>query len=210
MRKPPLKQWLRRKEEFRRRIAEDREIGYLDPGIEEVLRKFFERSKSYTTSSCSGRITIVDAEKPWTREGSTVVFRSHDPVSLEEVMSILSKPASHTFWLVAAGPIIHVVCYDEEEAYEVLRIAREAGFKHSGILSKTSKGIIVELRTGIRIVAPLKEKDRVLVGEEYLARLIDHANNAVAEGRERLRRLARVLEEARPRGGGPNFYNVHP
>lgn len=192
--RPPLKQWLRRKEEFRQRVAEDREIGYLDPGIEDVLQRFFERPKSYTTSSCSGRITIVDAERPWTRDGSTVVYRTHDPASLNEVMGVLSKPATHTFWLIAAGPIIHVICYDEEEAYEVLRIARDAGFKHSGILSKTSKGVIVELRTGIRIVAPLKEGNRMLVGEGYVAKLLEYANRAVAEGRERLRRLSRLLD----------------
>ncbi len=200
--KPPLKQWLRRKEEFRQRIAKDREIGYLDPGIEEVLERFFERPKSYTTSSCSGRITIVDAERPWTRDESTVVYRSHDPAPLDEVMNVLSKPAAHTFWLVAAGPIIHVICYDEEEAYEVLRIAREAGFKHSGILSKTSKGVIVELRTGIRIVVPLKKGDHMLVGEDYVARLLEYANRAVAEGRIRLRRLSKLLEAGRAGGDG--------
>ena len=193
---------MHRKHEFYGRMKKDREIGYLDPGIEEVLQRFFERPKSYTTSSCSGRITIVDAERPWTRDGSIVVYRSHDPVSLDEVMGVLSKPAAHTLWFIAAGPIIHVVCYDEEEAYEVLRIAREAGFKHSGILSKTSKGVIVELRTGIRIVVPLKEGDRMLVDEGYVAKLLEHANRAVAEGRERLKRLSRLLDARRPSGAG--------
>ena len=185
--------WRRRREEFYRRMREDREIGYLDPGIEEVLEEFYRRPGAYTTSSCSGRITLVDAPWPWSRRDSEVVFRSHDPVSVDEVLRILGQPVLHTLWLVAAGPIIHVEAIDVEEAFRILDAARRAGFKHSGILSSSEKGVLVELRTGIRIVAPLKTRDRILVPASSLPILIGLANKAVAEGRGRLQRLRAEL-----------------
>ena len=187
--------WRRRREMFYRRMLEDREIGYLDPGIEEVLEEFFRRPGSYTTSSCSGRITLVDAPWPWSRRDSEVVFRSHDPVTVEEVAGIMEQPVLHTLWLVAAGPIIHVVTTGVEEAFSILDAARRAGFKHSGILSSSEKGILVELRTGIRIVTPLKKGDMILVPRDRLPLLVDLANRSVAEGRRRLRRLKAELSK---------------
>ena len=45
----------------------------------------------------------------------------------------------------------------------MLKMAREAGMKHSGILSMSRKGIIVELRTGVRLAILLKVGDEVVV-----------------------------------------------
>jgi len=185
--------WERRKEEFHRRMVEDREIGYLDPGIEEVLEEFFRRPKAYTTSSCSGRVTIVDAPWPWSRDESSIVYRSHSPVSVEEVEGILRQKAVHTLWLIAAGPIIHVETMDMEEAFSILEAARQAGFKHSGILSASGKGFLVELQTGVRMTIPLKTGEKLLVSPERLPLIVEMANRAVAEGRRRLERLKEEL-----------------
>ena len=196
MRSVDRETWSRRKAEFHARMREDRVIGYLDPGIEEVLEEFFRRPGSYTTSSCSGRVTLVDAPWPWSRRDSTVVLRTHDPVTREEVLRILRQPVLHVLWLVAVGPIIHVEALDMEEAFRILDLARRAGFKHSGILSVSEKGVLVELRTGIRIAAPLRRGERILVSMEALDDIIEMANAAVLEGRQRLERLARLLREA--------------
>ncbi|MDK2384676.1 MAG: hypothetical protein QI199_07715, partial [Candidatus Korarchaeota archaeon] len=74
-----------------------------------------------------------------------------------------------------------------------LDIARRAGFKHSGILSSSEKGVLVELRTGIRIAAPVKRGGAMLVSPEGLRSLVDMANRAVSEGRRRLERLREEL-----------------
>jgi tRNA wybutosine-synthesizing protein 3 len=189
-----LKLWRSNKEKLRKRLFEDLEIGYLDRDIIDVLLKFFEREESFTISSCSGRITVVDAELPWHRKESTVIFKKHDPITTEEIRRILKQPAVKTLWLVVTGPIIHVSTSSIKEARDILKIARHAGMKHSGIMSMSSKGIIVELKTGIRLTIPLKTDQRKLFKDGDLDEVVSLANKALFEGKERLQRLKKALD----------------
>ncbi len=188
--------WLKRKEELRERLLSDLHIGYLDRDILDILLMFFKRKGSFTISSCSGRIVVVDAPLPWVRRESTVVFKKHEPVEVSELEDVLRQDAIYVLWLVVTGPIIHVSTASLREAVKVLRIAREAGMKHSGILSLSKKGIVVELKTGVRIAAPLKQKNNLLVSSDKLSELVDIANKALLEGKKRLEKLREVLAKS--------------
>ena len=188
--------WLKRKEELRERLLSDLHIGYLDRDILDILLMFFKREESFTISSCSGRIVVVDAPLPWVRRESTVVFKKHEPVVVSELEDVLRQDAIYVLWLVVTGPIIHVSTASLREAVKVLRIAREAGMKHSGILSLSKKGIVVELKTGVRIAAPLKQKNNLLVSSDKLSELVDIANKALLEGKKRLEKLREVLAKS--------------
>ncbi len=187
------KLWEERKEELRKRLFEDLEIGYLDRDIMDVLLKFFEREDSFTISSCSGRVTIVDAPMPWVREPSSVVFKKHSPITVDEIKHYMRQKAVWRLWAVVTGPIIHVSTATLDEALEVLRLGREAGMKHSGILSVSRKGIVVELKTGVKVTVLLKDGDEVTVREDTIPKLVSVINEALREGKERLNRLRKVL-----------------
>lgn len=186
--------WYRLKKRFYERMVEDRYIGYLDPGIEEVLEKIFRLEEAFPTSSCSGRIYAVDSEYPWSRRGSHVFFKKHDTITLEELRSIVETPALYSIWLVVSGPIIHINTLTASEAYRILRVAREAGFKHSGVLSRSRRGYIVEVLTGIRLDILVKTREKTLVPEDSLPLVLEKVNKAYLAGRERLSRLSRLLE----------------
>ena len=185
--------WEREREEARKRMLEDLEIGYLDEDIVDVLELFFKTDYVFTKSSCSGRITIVDAPFPWSRKDSTIVFKSHSGITLEELEDVLKREVVHTLWLNVQGPIIHAVAVDIPAALKVLEIAREAGFKHSGILSISDRGVVVELTTGVRVNIPLKRKNKILISEPK--EVIDIANKILSEGKKRLERLRISMEE---------------
>lgn len=185
--------WRKRREEAYRRLWEDLEIGYLDEDLLDILLEFFKRPESYTTSSCSGRIVVVDSRMPWERRDATIIFKKHTPISLNEIKDLLKQPVLHRLWLVASGPIIHVVTLTAREALRVLRIAREAGFKHSGVMSVSKKGYLVELRTGIRLAVLLKTPNGLVVNEQSLNEAVRAVNEALIEGKKRLNRLLEAL-----------------
>ena len=185
--------WRRRKEEFRSRIFEDLEIGYLDRDIIDVLLKFFDRDKSFTLSSCSGRISIVDAPFPWVRDPSSVIFKKHSLISPAELRKIIMQPSVWRMWGVVTGPIIHVSTLTLNEALEILEIGREAGMKHSGILSVGRKGIVVELKTGVMMTSLLKVGKDVVIRDENIAQVVETMNSALMSGKEKLNRLREVL-----------------
>ena len=185
--------WRKEKEEAYKRLWEDLEIGYLDEDLLEILLEFFKRPESFTKSSCSGRITLLDGPLPWERRESTIIFKKHSPITVDEIESLLDQPVLYRLWLVATGPIIHVITLTGREARRILRIAGKAGFKHSGIMSISKKGFIVELRTGIRLAALLKTPRGLVVSREGLKEAVRAANEALMKGKERLNRLLAEL-----------------
>lgn len=186
--------WRARKEILRRRLMEDLEIGYLDEDIVDVLRKLFEFEDLYTISSCSGRITFIDGSLPWERRGSSIVFKKHQPIRLDELLEILKAPTLKRLWLVVTGPIVHVSALNMRSARKLLMMAREAGMKHSGILSiNREKGIIVELKTGIRLTHLLKIGQQALLGENEAGEIVKVANESLVEGKKKLNKLRELL-----------------
>lgn len=191
--------WKKKKEEAYKRLWEDLEIGYLDEDLLEILLEFFKRPESYTKSSCSGRITLLDGPLPWERRESTIIFKKHSPIMVDEIESLLDQPVLYRLWLVATGPIIHVITLTGKEARRILRIAGRAGFKHSGIMSISKKGFIVELRTGIRLAVLLKTPRDLVVSREGLEEAVRAANEALMKGKERLNRLLAELRADKSR-----------
>ncbi|MEM0067858.1 MAG: hypothetical protein QXF93_06805 [Saccharolobus sp.] len=179
------------------RIFHDKEIGYLDPDILDFLLAFYKyRDDVYTQSSCSGRITIVDAEMAWDRKNSTIVFKNHLGITLQDMLDTLSKRQVHRLWLIVQGPILHLYAKDMNAAWDILKIAREAGFKHSGILANNNKGILVELRTGIRMVHLLRDSNNENVKEEELDSLVKVANEVLKRGKQKMNLLKDLLSNS--------------
>lgn len=179
------------------RIFHDKEIGYLDPDILDFLLAFYKyRDDVYTQSSCSGRITIVDAEMAWDRKNSTIVFKNHLGITLQDMLDTLSKRQVHRLWLIVQGPILHLYAKDMNAAWDILKIAREAGFKHSGILANNKKGILVELRTGIRMVHLLRDSNNKNIKEEELDSLVKVANEVLKRGKQKMNLLKDLLSNS--------------
>ncbi len=191
--------FLEAKERAWERLWEDLEIGYLDQDILPLLLELFARPKSYTVSSCSGRIVLLDTVYPWVKEETMVIFKKHTPISPEELRDMLYLPCSTRLWLSVQGPIYHVHVADMEEAQQILDAAREAGFKHSGIMVVEEGDILLELRTGIRVNIPLKDGDTIIVDQHHLDNLVILANNVLEEAKERNHRLLEALRKRRPK-----------
>ena len=185
--------WLKRKEEFKERLMEDLRIGYLDPDILDVLMRFFNMNSYFTLSSCSGRVTIVDAVMPWGRRNSSVVFKKHSPITVNEFLKTLKQKAVWTLWLVVTGPIIHVSSRSLEDGVKLLVLVREAGMKHSGIISVSRKGVVIEITSGVFISVPLKLGHSLIIPKDSAPKTVSLANKALIKGKERLNRLRKVL-----------------
>ena len=184
--------WYTYKQKAWERILRDKEIGYLDPDIFDVLEVFFKRKDTYTQSSCSGRITIVDAELPWERRNSSVIYKNHLRMSIDDFIETINKGKVWNLWLVVQGPIFHVYSRTQEEAWKILKIARSVGFKHSGILTINEKGVLVELRTGVKMVHLLKQN----YTEEEMVNLVDIANKVLLKGKDKLHKIKNAIESS--------------
>lgn len=176
-------------------LLEERLVGYLDPGAEAVLRELNLNPYMETTSSCLGRVTIVEGEWPWERREETrIVLKSHTGVTPEAVALVVARPFDN-LWLKASGPIIHFRVYRVECAEALLQAARQAGFKHSGAITLAGDPgcCVVEVSSPTEISVPLKLGGRLLLRGDDLIEVVSRANGAVREGRARLSRLLSLL-----------------
>jgi len=190
------REWARVKEEALRAVEDERDIGYLDPGISGILEQLNSLPLVATTSSCIGRVALVEGEWHWERdEGARIVYKTHGALREEDVLTVLAR-GYRNLWLKATGPILHMRTPSMECALHILAVARRAGFKHSGIISAGGPGgIVVELIAATQFYTPLILNGRRLVrlDRESLAQLVNAANETVREGRRRLEEFTRTV-----------------
>ncbi|MET1160875.1 MAG: hypothetical protein ABWW65_07935 [Thermoprotei archaeon] len=194
-----LTYWKRFKREFWKRLWEDLEIGYLDEDLLPILVRLNTDQNIYTLSSCSGRIVISDSTYPWSREETSIVFKKHIPINTEEILEVIKKPVVRRLWLNINGPILHVSVSNPVLARLLLRIARNAGLKHSGILSINKyKGIILELMSGVKATILLKTRERIIVDVDSIEELVSIANEILSVGKRILIRLENTIKKELP------------
>lgn len=191
--------WRFRKELMWKRIWEDLEIGYLDRDLLPLLVLVNMDSELYTTSSCSGRITAMDSDYPWIRDETGIVFKSHVPITPRDLNFTYELKPHKKIWVIVTGPIIHIYCLTAKKAVQVIEVARRTGFKHSGIMhiGKT-RGIFLELVTGIYISQLIRTADSILVEPIKLEALVELLNSALLEGKKRLQKLYVELSKLLP------------
>jgi len=191
--------WSLRKKYFWRRMWEDYEIGYLDRDLVPLIALLNRDRDIYTTSSCSGRIVVVDGAVPWVREEADVIFKSHTPVAWSDVEFIYKTPPHRGYWLVVTGPILHFSTTSIKKAVSLLKKARIAGFKHSGIMHiSTTRGVFVELVTGVYMTQMIKTRNLDVVSQHDIVEVLALFNRALIEGKQRLQRLYEVFENSLP------------
>ncbi|MGC9152493.1 MAG: tRNA(Phe) 7-((3-amino-3-carboxypropyl)-4-demethylwyosine(37)-N(4))-methyltransferase [Vulcanisaeta sp.] len=187
-----------RKSIFLKRLMEEGAQNRVDFDIYDFLLTFNKSLNDfYTTSSCSGRIALAKAPRLSYSKGSGLfkfVVKWHRPVTYGEVMNVLSNIDSGDVWLLVRAPIIHFVARDIHGALMILRMAREAGFKHSGIYSVTHDGVVVEVQGEDRFEVPIIVNGRSLVSMDGMKRIIDIANETLMFGKFRLIHLLRLIE----------------
>jgi tRNA wybutosine-synthesizing protein 3 len=191
--------WSLRKKYFWRRVWEDYEIGYLDRDLIPLIVLLNMDRDVYTTSSCSGRIVVVDGVVPWIREEASVVFKSHTPATLSDVDFMYRTAPHKSYWLVVTGPILHFSTTSIKKAVGLLKKARTAGFKHSGIIHTSStRGVFVELVTGIYMTQMIKTRELSIVSQRDIEEVLNIFNKALIEGKQRLQRLYEVFKSSLP------------
>ncbi|KAL0712036.1 hypothetical protein Bca4012_019014 [Brassica carinata] len=176
--------------------------GYLDEPIVPLLETINHHPSYFTTSSCSGRISILSQPKPQSANPSTKkkarggswLYITHDPADPESVLHLLFPPEptqiiDHpTSELVFRFEplIIAVECKDVCSAQFLVATAISAGFRESGITCcGEGKRVIIAIRCSIRMEVPLGDTEKVMVSREYVRFLVDVANEKMVANRKR-------------------------
>ncbi len=187
-------------EKWRRlsRLRRDVERGLVDEEMIPVIELVNQRLEyCYTTSSCSGRIVVIEAPEPGDKPGARILGKWHRRVEAQEVAEALKRASSKRLvWASAQGPLLHVACLEKEDARTILRAGHLAGFKYSCIHVAYGERWIVELRSAERIDIPVYFRGRRVMEDSSL--LAEILNYYLGLGKVRIPRLVRALAAVLP------------
>ncbi len=164
--------------------------GNIDKQIVHLVNLINSHKDYYTTSSCAGRIMLL--KEGDSKKDTEWLFSSHETISYDE-LNFYNIP-KETVWLRMEPPILHIACRNMEAADELMKIANDAGFRRSAILT-VSKRIIVEIMIPEKLDAPVSEDNSLLVSIQYIMILIDKSNSRLKKARKRLKKFKLLFQQ---------------
>lgn len=172
---------------LKKAILEDK----VDKEILEFLKLINSSEEYYTTSSCSGRIIVIELEEIGDKEGAIILGKWHEEVNYEVVKNSISmNNGKGTVYLMVQSPIFHIICSDIDKALKLYKIAIKSSFKYSSIKSIKKKGkVLVEILSSEQISAPIAVNGKIFATNEYLKFLVSEANVTLKKAKDKLNSL---------------------
>ncbi|AWP04715.1 putative tRNA wybutosine-synthesizing protein 3 -like [Scophthalmus maximus] len=172
--------------------------GSVDQHIEHVVSLLNSCEQYFTTSSCSGRVVLLDGPPESSdvqKQNCVWLLVSHQKCTADELVSGLAK-AGRDAVLKFEPFVLHVQCRRLEDAQLVHSAAINSGFRNSGLTVGKSGKIITAVRSTHGLEVPLSHDGKLLVAPEYLHFLTQIANQKMEENLRRIHRFYQNLQSA--------------
>ena len=169
-------------------------IGSWDSKIKGLCNKINQQKNYYTTSSCGGRIVLLKSSDK--KMENAFLFRTHKEITLKELKKALSEAGKKYKKLVEFQQttcILHVACKSSENAFEIVKKAKLAGWKRSGVMSGSRGRFMVELHSTESMSFPIMNNGKILVNDEFLKIIVKEANSKLKRTWEKIRRLEKLI-----------------
>ncbi|HIQ51128.1 MAG TPA: hypothetical protein EYH54_04110 [Nautiliaceae bacterium] len=175
--------------------------GLVDKKIVKILDLINRNPYYYTTSSCSGRISLdIEGNK---KKEHFWIFKSHKIIKekdLKKVLDFALEKNLNNLFLKVDSFILHVVCKNLDFAKKILNIAQNLGLKRSGII-QLDKKILVEILGLDRLEIPLLIDKDLVINLNVLDKVVFLVNKKLIRNWERLEIF--YLSLKKELGGGP-------
>ncbi|KAL5466789.1 hypothetical protein EMCRGX_G030938 [Ephydatia muelleri] len=170
--------------------------GAIDDAIVPLVEHINSQETWYTTSSCSGRVTIYCQDPHNSKKGCRWILVSHVSLKTPDIWSLLNAPGlppdGYVFFKFEPF-IIHVMCKTLEAAQSILQVAVSSGFRNSGITVGKRDRIMLAVRSTHSLEAPVACNGKLLVDVDYITHLVELANTKMAENLQRIDRFTKQL-----------------
>ncbi|MCK4927291.1 MAG: hypothetical protein KAS11_02405 [Candidatus Aenigmarchaeota archaeon] len=168
--------------------------GEADALVSNLVDAINESDSYYTTSSCSGRIVVAQADEDNKKSSFSFLGKWHEAVTLSAVEDAIGRYKGGVLWFKFEPMILHVCCRDIDSASRFLETVYRGGFKRSGVYQLKGK-IMVEVHGTSGFSVPAGSGEILIVNDKYLGFLVDFANLKMRQNREKIRALESVLKK---------------
>ena len=125
------------------------------------------------------------------------IFSTHDRTNVEEIKDALKfdkRAKAAMIYLKEEPCILHVACRTIENAGKLVNIARQSGWKKSGIISTRQGKVMTELISTEILAAPVSDMGKLLFEDSYLRTLVSEANKKLMQTREKIKNLEKSFK----------------
>lgn len=150
--------------------------GDIDLKIKKLAAKINSLNDFFTTSSCSGRFLVFTLPESNKKNEVQYLFCSHKKIKYSAINKIIKKLPKDDVWLKVQPVILHIACENINNATKLLNIARDIGFRRSGIISIGKSKIILELVSTEKIEAIVSKNGKLVIDEDYFKVLVEEGN----------------------------------
>ncbi len=164
------------------------------------ISKFVAKTKNYfTTSTCSGRITLMELELDEAKRENAFYRKWHRIVRKKEAWNAIQNyEGKKNLWL-RQDPFVFVIGTNTtENAKKIFRICQACGIKRYGIHYFEEGKFLIEVFGTQSMSVPVIEKGKIMVDEKYVHTLIDFANQKWKRNDSTLKRFCSALRNALP------------
>ena len=182
--------WKNEKDFAMKRFQRELDAGKVDIEIVDIINKINQTDDYYTTSTCSGRVQLIDIASIEEMNGERLI-NSHSEISSDEIINLKFV---NFLLLLSEPPIFHIVAKDEVTAKKILLIGQSCGFKRTGIRSIKNKRYTVEILSTEFLKIPLGKDGIFWIKEEKIGELVVFVNDVLKRGKKKLEKLRKELK----------------
>ncbi|XP_004603398.2 tRNA wybutosine-synthesizing protein 3 homolog isoform X2 [Sorex araneus] len=182
--------------------------GSLDDDVVGLVQLLNEQEQFFTTSSCSGRIVLLDGGTNGfeiQKQNCCWLLVSHKPCVKDDVIEALKKVNGDAI-LKFEPFVLHVQCQALQDAQILHSVAMDSGFRNSGITVGKKGKTMLAVRSTHGLEVPLSQKGKLMVSEEYIAFVLNIANQKMEENKKRIERFYTCLQNALEREASSNSH----
>jgi len=166
----------------------------VDKKILPILEIINQSEKYYSSSSCSGRIVLIQLPEIGDKKNAEFLGKWHHIIKTEEITTSFKKAKKGQIWILAQSPIIHVISKTLKDAEKILKISISSGFKNSGLKS-IGKKIVVEICSTERLDSPIGKNTEILCNIEYIELVVNIANSIIKRSDKKIIELKNQLKK---------------
>ena len=185
------------------KLREAKEKYLADQPIYYLLDYINSLEYFFTTSSCAGRIILLKVPESGKKFEAKFLFKSHYPVNFYYIWNKLLevyKLYDEKIYFKQEPFILHVSAINLDRGYELLELARKAGFKHSGIFLISKDRVMIEIVGNEKIETIVSKNRKLIVNKEYFMELVNEANKKLNITRKRMEKFQEIIV---------NYYKNH-
>lgn len=168
--------------------------GKIDKKISSLINVINSCDCFYTTSSCSGRVVLI--EETGKKHKNAVLWSCHSKITKQQLVSAIKEAMkkckkSATLVLKFEPCVVALIAKTLDDAARIVKIAKQIGWKRSGIAINKRGKIFVELMSTEILSLPVPDEN---INDKMIDILVKEINKKFSRTWQKIEKLKIALQ----------------